>query len=72
MAREIVNSPNEVVLVLNRQEAVNIIGLLGAQLADRPLVGNLAGACPEVRLTGADGLVRRTSFLVESTAVPTG
>ena len=43
---------------LTRKEAANIIGLLGAQLADEPLIGNQGGACPDVKVFSKVGQVK--------------
>jgi hypothetical protein len=47
------------VLVLSRQEAVNLVGLLTAQLGDRPLVGNQSGAAPTVNVMDRGMVVQR-------------
>ncbi len=40
-------------VLLTRKEAADIIGLLGAQLAGEPLIGNSGGDCPTVRIVDA-------------------
>lgn len=48
MAKETRNDKG-VTLIFTRKEAVDIVGLLTAQLADSVLVGNQGGACPTIR-----------------------
>ena len=57
MAQEEINKSNIRVLKLNRQEATDIISLLAAQLADRPLKGSSSGACPVLTIYGSEGSI---------------
>ena len=53
------------ILELTRKEATDIIGLLSAQLADEPLIGNHGGACPQIIIeTEADGVKKRMSLII--------
>lgn len=51
---------------LTRKEAANIIGLLGAQLANEPLINNQLGACPDVKIIDKNtGAIIWLSFIVD-------
>lgn len=50
MAREHLHDALKVVL-LSSQEAVDLIGLLTAQLAGVPLIGNQGGAFPTINIS---------------------
>jgi len=54
------------VVELDKQEAVNLIGLLTAQLARVPLQGNASGAVPSLNIV-EDGVVKyRLLFLLKA------
>ena len=53
------------ILELTRKEAADIIGLLSAQLAEEPLIGNHSGACPQIIIeTETDGAKKRMSLII--------
>jgi hypothetical protein len=70
MATEKAVGKDKVVIVLRRQEAVDLIGLLTAQLAGLPLKGNMAGACPDIIVRRAEGPSTLVSFAVEGLIEP--
>ena len=45
------------IIVLSRQEAANVLGLLAAQLADVALSGNQCGAAPQFTIVRPDGSI---------------
>lgn len=53
---------------LTGKEAADLIGLLAAQLADEPLIGNQGGACPDVKITEMGQIKVWLSFIVDSKA----
>lgn len=58
MAQEELNEKSHIrILKLSRKEALDVIGLLAAQLADRPLRGNSGGACPVLIIEGSEGSI---------------
>lgn len=63
MATEIVRDECNQIIKLTAQEAADIIGLLAAQLADTPLVGNQAGACPTIKIV-EDGRIKYALSLI--------
>ena len=44
-------------VILSRKEVSDLIGLSAAQLADEPLIGNQAGACPTINIV-EHGLIK--------------
>jgi hypothetical protein len=65
MAHEKEIRENEVVVILTRQEAADLIGLLTAQLAGVALTGNMGGACPEIVITRAPWPTKMVALAVE-------
>ena len=61
---EVIDSRNRV-LVLGRKEAVDLIGLLTAQLAGVTLMNTMAGACPSINVNEHGQLKERISISVE-------
>ena len=59
-----IDSEVQKVLVLTKQEATDIIGLLAAQLGDCPLSGNDAGACPTITVTNSLGKKYDISLII--------
>jgi hypothetical protein len=50
---------------LTRKEAVDIIGLLAAQLANETLIGNQGGACPDIVVQDKGHTLYRMVFVIE-------
>lgn len=55
MARLLDDRDTGKILALNRQEAVEVIAFLTAQLADRKVPNNHYGACPTLHVTNKEG-----------------
>lgn len=59
-------SPNLVIFELNRKEAVDIIGLLSAQVAGVALTGNVSGSPATFNVVDRGHVLRRYIFTVKS------
>lgn len=64
MATETEITPKHTAISLTRQEAVNLIGLLVAQLGGTAMLGNMSGAAPEIIISEKGGFKQRLSFVV--------
>lgn len=53
------------IITMDKQEAVDLIGLLAAQLADVALTGNMSGAAPSINVVDKGVIKYRLSFLLE-------
>lgn len=65
MAAEI-KEGDRLIIVLDKQEIVNMIGLLAAQLGNVPLQGNASGAVPSVSVMDRGVPLYRLMFILES------
>lgn len=64
MASEIIHEELKVI-AMSRKEAVDLIGLLAAQLGDVTLSGNHGGACPSFWINDRGHLLYRMAFVLE-------
>lgn len=64
MASEIIHEELKVI-AMSRKEAVDLIGLLAAQLGDVTLVGNQGGACPSFTVNDRGNTLYRMAFVLE-------
>lgn len=66
MARKVKRHEGETIIALTRAEALEMIGLLAAQLADRAFTNNQAGMCPTLLVSDERHIVReRFSFMLD-------
>ncbi len=61
------NLNTDVIYELTPAEAVEVIALLTAQLANVPLVGRMSGACPTLNVIEHGQRVQRVSLSVRHT-----
>lgn len=64
MASEIIHNELKVIAI-SRKEAVDLIGLLAAQLGDVTLTGNHGGACPSFWISERGQLLYRMAVVLE-------
>lgn len=63
-SEEIVEDPKCKVYTLSKQEALDLIVYLAAQLANHPVPGNVSGAAPSINIVDRGQILNRHLFII--------